>query len=35
MILDKDRTKKSQHYNNRFMRDKFIAEKEAIRLYRG
>ena len=26
MILDKDRTIKSQHYTNRFMKDKFIGE---------
>ena len=29
----KDRDKKSQHYNNRLLRDKFITEKEAAGIY--
>ena len=33
MILDQDKTKKSKHYINRFMRDKFITEKEAADIY--
>jgi len=33
MILDKDRTIKSQDYTNRFMKDKFITEKEAADIY--
>ena len=33
MILDKDRTKKSQHYNNRLLREKFITEREAADIY--
>ena len=33
MILDKDRIKKSQHYNNRLLREKFITEREAADIY--
>jgi hypothetical protein len=33
MLINKDRPKKTQHFNNRFIRHKFITEKEAADIY--
>ena len=33
MKLDKERFKKPQHYSSRFLREKFITEKEAADIY--